>query len=191
MHELADQLSKAADAIAPFACRSGCAHCCSFPVGVTFEEALRLRDAVNTAPRAERDRLRATIAREALATESSTWSELAGRACPLLQGGTCSLYHARPLPCRALGSTDAEACARAADGEAVPVPFSEEAFAAGLALGQVLDAHTGNHGHRELRTALALVLATDDENGAVAAFARARDAGGDASGGSASRCGTG
>lgn len=153
-----------------FACRAGCSHCCRHPVGVTFGEALALREALAALPRAGREALSEHVSAAAAATAAVPWADLAGLACPLLQDGRCSLYAARPLPCRALLSADAEACA--APERHGGVPFDRPAFLSGLALGQVL---AGTGGHRELRSALAAVLAAADP---APAFAAARPAGG-------------
>jgi hypothetical protein len=189
-HAVADQFATAAKARETWACQQGCAHCCRFPVGVTVTEALRLGEALRLAPVAERQRLLRTIEAEARESAAVSWLELAGRPCPLLHRGACSLYAARPVPCRSLGSADATACERAADGDAVPVPLSDDSFAAGLAVGQALDARTGAHGHRELRAALYAVLTAADDARTVA-FIAARPAGGDAQAAAAPRCGPG
>ncbi|MFM1871391.1 MAG: hypothetical protein RL398_813 [Planctomycetota bacterium] len=139
------------------ACDVGCAHCCHFPVGVRFGEAQHLAAAVRSQPD-----LLSAVRREAAVTAGSTWSELVGRACPLLRDGTCSVYESRPLPCRAMASTDAEACAGALRN-GPPPPIDGEAFWRGLGAASALDARRPNVSARELRSALAALLATAPE----------------------------
>jgi hypothetical protein len=158
---------------ATWACRSGCAHCCRHPVGVTLAEVLRLQGAIDALPLDVQTALRARVAADADSTRGLAWPRLAGLRCPLLQGERCSVYGSRPLACRAWGSADAAACAQHLAGKAVPLPFDEAAFAAGLGVAAALD---GGGGHRELRSALAAVLAVPPA-GAAAAFAGARPAG--------------
>lgn len=156
-------------------CGNGCAHCCRHPVGVTFAEAVDLLAAIDALPEPEAKAVRARIGEGAVRTHATPWHGLGGIACPLLDGSSCGLYHARPLPCRALGSLDADACRRDAEGERVPVPFDAHAHVAGIAVGQALDAATGGKGHRELRSALAAMLRADAAGRALA-FAESRPA---------------
>lgn len=152
----------------PAACGEGCAHCCHFPVGVTFAEAVRLAQAVADDPA-----LCARIADEADATGTASWHDLAGRPCPLLRNGACARYDARPVPCRALASADRDACAHALAGGAPP-PRDEAAFWRGLGACAALDE---GHGRRELRAALAALLSTPGgEPAMLRAFAAARTA---------------
>lgn len=155
-HAQIDAAAARSQAQLPWACGVGCASCCRFPVGVTIREAARLAEALRAHARSAE--LERTLVHEAESVRALPWAALAGRPCPLLEAGACSVYDARPLPCRALGSRDRTACERSASGEAVPVPTADDAFAAGLAVGQALDAATGSLGHRELRSALAAVL---------------------------------
>ncbi|MBX3463123.1 MAG: YkgJ family cysteine cluster protein [Planctomycetes bacterium] len=155
-----------------WACGRGCDACCHLPVGVTFGEALRLAAAVHDQPA-----LRAQVVAALRATAALAWNQLVGQACPLLAGGACAAYAARPLACRALASRDRSACARALQGPAA-VPIDEPAFWRGLGAGDVLAAAEGAAGHRELRAALAAVLAAAPQHQA-AAFGAARPAGGE------------
>lgn len=172
---LLDHLLASTD-LRTWACRRGCDSCCHHPVGVTFAEAVGLAAAVEdlgplTAP------LRERIAAAAAATRDVAWEQLAATPCPLLADGSCTVYGARPLACRAFGSTDADACRRLAAGERVDLPFDRAAFGLGLGIGQALGGD-----HRELRAALAAILATgaDDVHASKLAFASARPAGGQA-----------
>ena len=153
-------------------CRRGCAHCCHLPVGVTFGEGMRLAAALASHP------ARGAVAAAAAATRDLAWSALAGRACPLLHHGACVAHAERPLACRALASSDDAACAGAVHGPG-PVPVDETAWWRGAGAGAALAAaEPGAAGHRELRSALAAVLAAlDRAEDPAAAFSAARRAG--------------
>lgn len=95
-----------------FACPSDCARCCerSPAIPVTAGEALAAARALDRLPEALRERLAGRVrALAALVTPVETDSS--GSAgppgldgpCPLLEGGRCSIYAARPLFCRAYG----------------------------------------------------------------------------------------
>lgn len=160
----------AADGV-PRACAPGCAHCCHFPVGVRAAETLRLAAAVAAVPA-----LAARVLAAADATATATWTQLVGVPCPLLVDGRCAVYDARPLPCRALASRDADACAAALRGAPVATsPRDEAAWWRGLGLAAALDAADAT-GPRELRSGLAAVLAAADPAAATAAFAASRAA---------------
>lgn len=153
---------------APRACAAGCAACCRFPVGVRLGEALRLAVGLAEAPA-----LAAAVRADAAATAATPWAGLVGRPCPLLVDGRCAVYDARPLPCRALASADATACAEAlSPAPAAAVPRDEVAWWRGLGLAAALDAGS-DVAPRELRSALAAVLAAPS-GGEVAAFAGSR-----------------
>jgi Fe-S-cluster containining protein len=132
------------------ACRNGCDHCCHYPVGVTPGEAELLASAI-----AADTLLVARVQAAATATASSRQEQLVGEPCPLLVEHRCAVHAARPLPCRALGSRDANACAAALTGPAI-VPRDEAAYWRGLGASAALaDAHGPV---RELRQALAAAL---------------------------------
>lgn len=153
------------------ACQPGCAHCCRFPVGITFAEARLLASVVATS-----SFLCGRVLADAAATAALPFSALVGRPCPLLQHGACMVYSVRPLPCRALASADAAACERAAAGDSGFVPRDDTAWWRGLGAAAVLGADAPA-GTRELRAALAALLGDACEP--AIAFAAARAAGPD------------
>jgi hypothetical protein len=152
-----DALAAASPERPRHACRPGCDHCCRHPVGVTFAEAVDLRQAVAALPPDRRRRLADAVALAATATATVAWRDLSRLPCPLLDGGLCAVHAQRPLPCRAWASTDRQACADSLTRGAA-VPFDRHAFAAGLGVAAALAA-AAPAGHRELRSALARLLA--------------------------------
>lgn len=151
----------------PRACAEGCAHCCHFPVGVTYGEAMVLAAAAQQEPTI-RERLR-TAAQE---TAELAWSELVGLPCPFLWQSKCSVYEHRPLPCRALASSNAESCRDALSGRGVP-HRDEVAFWRGLgAAAALLPDHPA--GNRELRSSVAALLDAPRARDPVATFGAAK-----------------
>ena len=73
------------------ACKPGCSSCCRH-LTVTAVEAFALAGALRERPSGEVERLRALAAAAA-----------GDMDCPLLAGGLCQLYAARPLICRTHG----------------------------------------------------------------------------------------
>lgn len=150
------------------ACRSGCDHCCHFPVGVRFTEALLLASCISADAA-----LSAIVQREDARTRAKAWHQLTGEPCPLLAEGRCARYEERPSPCRALRSFDADACLGALRGTHA-VPRDEGAWWRGLGAAAALDDATGP---RELRSAVAALLALGADalpGRAADAFARSR-----------------
>jgi len=96
------------------ACRSGCAHCCHQPVGITAIEAITIVERLRqTLSDGEIERVRERLAR---AHEKARGVTTADRfstehACPFLEESRCSIYEVRPLVCRGMNSRDAESCA--------------------------------------------------------------------------------
>lgn len=124
-----DEISRLAARTGPgeeLACTRGCAACCTFAVGTTTPEAVRVADAVERLPRAVK---RATLERlaawerewrvfetgagdqlavasagghDALVARDTRWNARR-KACPFLDLTThvCRVYDARPTACRA------------------------------------------------------------------------------------------
>jgi len=104
-------------------CKPGCCFCCYRPVfalvpeilaafayineNFSDEEKLQLRERLN-AYIAEADRIEGT--------RRLNWT-----SCPLLVNGLCTIYDARPMTCRGIGSLDVEVCKLA-------VEFPEDAI---------------------------------------------------------------
>lgn len=93
------------------ACATGCAFCCLIDDGGSGGPITRT----------EAEALQAALAGPAIRPDARTWHP---RACAALDPATrtCRAYDARPMICRSYVSPDAAACARNAEGEAVPGP---------------------------------------------------------------------
>ncbi|ARJ65874.1 hypothetical protein WV31_09480 [Magnetospirillum sp. ME-1] len=107
------------------ACAAGCAWCCHQIVAVSAAELELVSEAIAAKPPEARAAI-AARARQAAAKgaglEQRQWWTARIR-CPLLEDdGLCGIHEARPLPCRAHNSADAEACRRSYQGEAVRTP---------------------------------------------------------------------
>lgn len=93
LKKLTDELAKATKGIVP--CKSGCSHCCHMATNITIEEAEALSKA-SCKP----------------LTIPGTWDDkdivqrFEGIPCPFLVDSKCSVYDARPFPCRTHYSVD-------------------------------------------------------------------------------------
>jgi hypothetical protein len=163
----------AADLVAhgPFACRAGCAHCCHLPVYATGSEADAILAAIDGRPDAAA--LRARVLEEAAwrAEHGRTVTAQARRPCPLLdEDGRCRCYEQRPLTCRGLVSSDAEACA--ADRQAaaappserppLPVPYDGRVWAASRGVLEALERVEGEGGELVVQLATRIASPRDD-----------------------------
>jgi putative zinc- or iron-chelating protein len=148
------------------ACREGCHWCCYLKVGATAPEVLVIAEYIRThAPAALRERVRSRAAE--LSADPRVFSEYAKPEaripCALLtETGACGVYEVRPLACRGWSSTDAEACRRALDDDALPTPTNEPLARAYAAVGLGLLAAVSDAGLAreilELTTALHIAL---------------------------------
>jgi hypothetical protein len=155
VHRAVQPLLEDTEVAAQLACRRGCSHCCHYPVGVTFPEAMRLADAVLRRPELS-PRVRDADA----AVAKQSWEQLVGVPCPMLVDDACAIHDARPMPCRALGSLDAASCAHALTTDRAP-PRDEAAWWRGLGAAHAL-AKAEPTGSRELRSAVSAILANAD-----------------------------
>lgn len=134
-------------ALAKLACGPGCASCCHQMVGVTKAELAAITEAVAALPAAVRAGIAtrsADLAERAHGLDPAGWWR-AKLPCPLLDAGACLVHAARPLPCRAMNSADADICRRSLAGEKARIP--------------VLAAQHGIMGHAQAGLAQALAKA--------------------------------
>lgn len=94
------------------ACSPGCDHCCYQIVGATMPEVLLVLRFVLALPEQKRNEVEQGIALAAskavgLAPKDRYSPE---QPCPLLDGGRCQAYEARPLACRGVHALDAQIC---------------------------------------------------------------------------------
>lgn len=132
-------------------CGPGCYQCCHQMVGITMAELDLVRRAVEALPEPVRADTRARIrdvAERGKGLDQGGWWRARLR-CPLLdEAGRCLVHAARPLPCRAMNSTDAGICHRSFDGENLQVP--------------VLAAQHKIYGHAQMGLAEALASCTGE-----------------------------
>ena len=119
---------------ASIACRAGCNHCCHMRVVVTVPEIIFLYEYVaanfSTVDRADLNRRIVSLDTRSHGLSDEEWG-VRHWQCPMLVGGLCSVYPARPLECRGYNSTDVAACAAAAeDYSEWDVPMNDELMAA-------------------------------------------------------------
>ena len=102
----------------PAACREGCSWCCHQVVFAVTHEFLYLQNYVS-GHLEENDRklfLENARNKAALTGDRTLEEQLMVRApCPFLRGGSCAVYHARPMACRIYLSSSVDACIRAHD----------------------------------------------------------------------------
>lgn len=100
------------------ACAAGCAMCCHLRVAATPAEVFGLLDyLVKTLSAADWQSMRGRIGETARQVHALPPQALLASniACPVLAGGQCAGYAARPLNCRAYHSLDRTACERSFD----------------------------------------------------------------------------
>lgn len=111
--------------MAAIQCGAGCYTCCHQMVGVTAAELELVRDAVAALPEPLREQTQARIrdlAQRGRDLDQAGWWQARLRCALLDEEGRCLVHAARPLPCRAMNSSNAETCRRAFDGERLQVP---------------------------------------------------------------------
>lgn len=111
----------------PRACRKGCGWCCHQPVFLTAPEAVVLVAHLRSQWSAERlAHLRSILAGRAAERRAQTTDRTllaAGLPCVFLdEDNACSVHAARPLTCRGITSSSAEACAARYIDPGAPAP---------------------------------------------------------------------
>jgi Fe-S-cluster containining protein len=100
-------------------CVPGCWSCCVQSLSISSSEAVRLARAVKSVGLA-REQIVATA--RVIATHTRRTRYSAGIACPLLAGGLCTVYEARPQPCRSHLSLSRPKCEACWEGRATMYP---------------------------------------------------------------------
>lgn len=98
------------------ACRAGCNYCCAQEVSTIPIEAEFVVHFIRTNFSAE----------EILALRDRLAAYRAGAMCPLNQAGSCTVYSARPTPCRAFHSYDVEPCKTISTDKQEPAPINPQ-----------------------------------------------------------------
>ncbi len=96
-------------------CQKGCSYCCHVFVEVTIPEVLAVAHYIReNFTRQEHEVVLQSIDAAIKETEGMSREKRydARVPCPLLRDGSCSVYDARPLPCRSYHSFDVETCKR-------------------------------------------------------------------------------
>ena len=111
------------------ACGKGCETCCCLQVAATAPEVFHAAHFIRLTMEAFAahgvDLAQRLAASQALIAGKGAEQRFASRAaCPLIIGGACAIYAARPLACRGHVSFDREACIAAAEGHETEVPAS-------------------------------------------------------------------
>lgn len=111
--------------MAAIQCGAGCYQCCHQMVGVTAAELALVRDAVDALPEPLRTETRSRIkdiADKGKGLSQAAWWAARLRCALLDEDGRCLVHAARPLPCRAMNSSDVSICRRSYDGEQLQIP---------------------------------------------------------------------
>lgn len=112
--------------MAAIQCGAGCYQCCHQMVGVTAAELELVRAAVDALPEPVRAETRARIqdiAERGKGLDQGGWWQARLRCALLDADGHCVVHADRPLPCRAMNSSDVSICRRSFDGERLQVPI--------------------------------------------------------------------
>lgn len=106
------------------ACRAGCDACCHGPVDVQAHEVFYAADHIQRhfAPQALDDLIsRLERHRERIAALAAGERDRVRQPCALLSAGACSIYAARPQPCRAHHTNNATTCHAHRDDPSVDI----------------------------------------------------------------------
>ena len=112
------------------ACGKGCETCCCLQVAATAPEVFHAAHFIRLTAQAFAAHGvdlagRLAQARESIAGQGHEQRFASRKACPMIIGGACAIYAARPLACRGHVSFDREACIAAAEGQDAEAPVSE------------------------------------------------------------------
>jgi Fe-S-cluster containining protein len=118
------------ESLPPHACGKGCETCCCLQVAATAPEIFHAAHFIRLTAQAFAahgvDLAQDLRDSQALIAGQGAKQRFASRAaCPLIIGGACAIYAARPLACRGHVSFDREACIATAEGRDAEVPTSE------------------------------------------------------------------
>jgi Fe-S-cluster containining protein len=112
------------------ACGKGCETCCCLQVAATAPEIFHAAHFIRLTAQAFAahgvdlmQRLRQS--QSSLQGKSDRERFVSRAPCPLIIGGACAIYAARPLACRGHVSFDRDACIAIADGQDAEAPASE------------------------------------------------------------------
>jgi Fe-S-cluster containining protein len=105
-------------------CAKGCAHCCHVSVSAMAPEIFHVANAVRAAHPEDFEATRARIRAKESATHGLSPLDRGRRKlpCVLLENNACTVYAARPGPCRGAASTSVRACETAFSGGNAGIP---------------------------------------------------------------------
>jgi Fe-S-cluster containining protein len=105
-------------------CAKGCAFCCHVSASATAPEIFLIANTIRERHGSDFDSVRARIRATERLTHGLSPFERGRRRlpCALLVDKACSIYSARPGPCRGMSSTSVKACERSFAGEKVGIP---------------------------------------------------------------------
>jgi len=93
----------------PIQCKQGCSYCCHLEITLSFAELVGLVDFITECRKRDIHKIRTSLryARQKIDGKFGLERKASGVMCPLLgDDGSCSVYPARPLACRAWLSSD-------------------------------------------------------------------------------------
>ena len=105
-------------------CAKGCAFCCYVAVSALAPEVFLIANTLRVQHGSDLNERVARIRAVERATHGLSMFERVQRKfpCALLENNACSVYSARPGPCRGVTSASRRACERAFNGAAIPIP---------------------------------------------------------------------
>lgn len=105
-------------------CAKGCAHCCHVGVSALAPEVFHIAGTMRAQHVGDIESRRAAVRAAAQPTRGLSDFERGRRKlpCALLENNACTVYGARPGPCRGMTSVSVKACERAFGGARVPIP---------------------------------------------------------------------